>query len=119
MVKKKKCTEGAQREAIHKSSVDQTQDINLRFIKKVARSITYEILYREQWDFIGTFNDFENPPMLHTLLKWILLGTSNHAENETRRKGVGRSISVACQYIIQSTTSRRKMSPQTVELVAQ
>ena len=57
--------------------------------------------------------------MLHTLLKWILLGTSNHAENETRRKGVGRSISVACQYIIQSTTSRRKMSPQTVELVAQ
>ena len=33
-------TEGAQREAIHKSSVHQTQDINLRFIKKVARSIS-------------------------------------------------------------------------------
>ena len=92
-------TEGAQREAIHKSSVDQTQDINLRFIKKVARSITYEILYREQWDFTGTFNDFENPPMLHTLLKWILLGTS-----------VERSISVACQYIIQSTKTSRQVN---------
>ena len=48
--------------------------------------------------------------MLHTLLKWILLGTSNHAENETRRKGVGRSISVACQYIIQSTKTLRQVN---------
>ena len=103
-------TEGAQREAIHKSSVDQTQDINLRFIKKVARSITYEILYREQWDFTGTFNDFENPPMLHTLLKWILLGTSNHVAKETGRNGINCSISVACQYIIQSTKTLRQVN---------
>ena len=68
---------------------------------KVAQFIRKEIFDRDQWVFTGTFNDFENPPILHTLLKWILLGTSNHVENETRRKGIDRSISVACQYIIQ------------------
>ena len=70
---------------------------------KVARFIRKEILDQDQWVFAGTFNDFENPPILHTLAKWILLGTSNHVENETSRKGIHRSISVACQYSIQST----------------
>ena len=35
---------------------------------KVARFIRKEILDRDQWVFTGTFNDFKNPPMLHTLL---------------------------------------------------
>ena len=77
---------------------------------KVARFNRKEILDRDQWVFTGTFNDFDNPPMLHTLLKWILLGTSNHVENETRRKGNDRSISVACQYIIQSTKTSRQVN---------
>ena len=77
---------------------------------KVARFIRKEILDQDQLVFAGTFNDFENPPILHTLLKWILLGTSNHVENETRRKGIDRSISVACQYIIQSTETSRQVN---------
>ena len=77
---------------------------------KVARFIRKEILHQDQWAYAGTFNDFENPPILHTLLKWILLGTSNHVENETRRKGIDRSISVACQYIIQSTKTSRQVN---------
>ena len=77
---------------------------------KVAQFIRKEIFDRDQWVFTGTFNDFENPPILHTLLKWILLGTSNHVENETRRKGIDRSISVACQYIIQSTKTSRQVN---------
>ena len=60
--------------------------------------------------FAGTFNDFENPPILHMLFKWILFDTSNHVENEARRKGIDRSISVACQYIIQSTKTSRQMN---------
>ena len=67
---------------------------------KVARFIKKEILDRDQWVFTGT--------LVHTLLKWILLGMSNHVENETRRKGIDRSISVACQYIIQSTKTSRQ-----------
>ena len=77
---------------------------------KVARFNRKEILDRDQWIFTGTFNDFDNPPMLHTLLKWILLGTSNHVENETRGKGIDRSISVACQYTIQSTKTSRQLN---------
>ena len=77
---------------------------------RVARFIRKEILDQDQWVFAGTFNGFENPPILHTLLKWILLGTSNHVENETRRKGIDRSISVACQYIIQTTKTSRQMN---------
>ena len=77
---------------------------------KVARFIRKEIIDKDQWVFAGTFNDFENPPIFHTLLKWILLGISNHVENETRRKGIDRSISVACQYIIQSTKTSRQMN---------
>ena len=81
---------------------------------KVTQFIRKEILDRDQWVFTGTFNDFKNPPMLHTLLKWILLGASNHVENETRRNGIDRSVSVSCQYIIQLTkTSRQvKYKPQ-------
>ena len=81
---------------------------------KVTQFIRKEILDRDQWVFTGTFNDFKNPPMLHTLLKWILLGASNHVENETCRKGIDRSVSVSCQYIIQLTkTSRQvKYKPQ-------
>ena len=81
---------------------------------KVTQFIRKEILDRDQWVFTGLFNDFKNPPMLHTLLKWILLGASNHVENETRRKGIDRSVSVSCQYIIQLTkTSRQvKYKPQ-------
>ena len=60
--------------------------------------------------FAGTFNDFENPPILHTLLKFNLLGTSDHVENETHRKGIDRSISVACQYISQSTKSSKHVN---------
>ena len=106
----KNFTEEAQREAIHKSSIDQTQDINLNYMWKVARFIRKEIIDRDQWVFTGTFNDFENPPMLHTLLKWILLGMSNHVENKTRRKGIDSSISVACQYINQSTKTSKQVN---------
>ena len=77
---------------------------------KVVGFIRKKILDRGQWVFTGTFNDFENPPMLRTLLKWILLGTSIHVENETRRKGIDRSISVACQFIIQLTKTSRHVS---------
>ena len=61
---------------------------------KVARFVRKKIFDRDIWLFTGTFNDFENPPMLHTLLKWILLGTRSHVENKTCRKGVDRSILV-------------------------
>ena len=77
---------------------------------KVTRFIRKEILDQDQWVFAGTFNDFENPPIRDTLLKWILLGTSNHVENETCRKGTARSISVAYQYIIQSTNTSRQVN---------
>ena len=36
---------------------------------KVARFIRKEILDQDQWAYVGTFNDFENPLILHTLLK--------------------------------------------------
>ena len=77
---------------------------------KVARFMRKEILDQDQWVFTGTFDDFKNPPMLNTLLEWILLGTSNDFENETRRKGIDRSTSVACQYIIQSTKTSRQVN---------
>ena len=32
-------TEKAQREAIHNSSIDETQDFDLNYIRKVARSV--------------------------------------------------------------------------------
>ena len=48
---------------------------------KVARFTRKETFNQDKWVFTGTFNDFENPPMFHTLLKWILLGTSNNVEN--------------------------------------
>ena len=79
-------------------------------MQSVARFIRKDILDQDQLVFAGTFNDFENPPVLHTLLKWILLGTSNHVENEARRKGIDHSISVACQYIIQSTKTSRQVN---------
>ena len=77
------CTEEAQREASH----------------KVAWFIRKEILNRDNWVFTGTFDNFENPPMLHTLLKWILLVTSNHVEN---MKHVEKVLNVQYQLLVTS-----------------
>ena len=55
-------TEEGQREAIHKSSIDQTQGVNLNYMWKVARFMRKEMLDRYQWVFTGTFDDFENAP---------------------------------------------------------
>ena len=95
----------AQRGAIHKSLIDQTQDINLNYMWKVARFNRKEILDRDQWGFTGTFNDFDNPPMLHTLLKWILLGRSNHVESKTRRKGTDKPY----QWFVSTSFSQPKL----------
>ena len=72
---------------------------------KVARFNRKEILDRDQWGFTGTFNDFDNPPMLHTLLKWILLGKSNHVENKTRRKGTDKPY----QWFVSTSFSQPKL----------
>ena len=72
---------------------------------KVARFIRKEILDRDQWVFTGTFNDFESPPMLCTLLKWILLGMSNHVKNKTCRK----DIDCPYQWLVSTSFSQPKL----------
>ena len=51
------------------------------------------------WVFTGTFDNFENLQMLHTLLKWILLVMSNHVEN---MKHVEKVLNVQYQLLITS-----------------
>ena len=72
---------------------------------KVAQFIRKEILDRDQWVFTGTFNDFESPPMLRTLLKWILLGMSNHVKNKTCRKDIDRPY----QWLVSTSFSQPKL----------
>ena len=45
------------------------------------------------------------------------MGTSNHVENETRRKGIDSSVSVACQYIIELTKTSRQVKHKPQENV--
>ena len=47
---------------------------NLDKIWKVAKIIRSELLNTKTWSFTGSFDDFVLPPLLTTLIKWILLG---------------------------------------------
>ena len=55
-------------------SIKECTADNIDQIWKVAKIIRSELLQREKWRFTGSFEDFTLPPLLATLMKWILIG---------------------------------------------
>ena len=93
------CSEKAQGQALDQA-IHEDGPINLKYMSEVAKYIRREILHSKKWIFQGSFDDFTTPPMLSTLLIWILTGTSANIENVTRRTAVDRSILIASQIIL-------------------
>ena len=102
------CTAGTQREAIGKAMATES-DWVLQYMLEIAKLIRRKILERKKWKFKGSFQSFTYPPLLTTLMKWIMIGAKDNIDNENRRAGVDRSISVATQLILQSTKTKRQV----------
>ena len=47
---------------------------NVDQIWRVAKIIHCELLQTEKWHFTGLFDDFTLPPLIATLMKWIIIG---------------------------------------------
>ena len=56
------------------TSIKECTADNIDHIWKVATIIHCKLLQREKWCFTGLFDDFTLPPLLATLMKWILIG---------------------------------------------
>ena len=56
------------------SSIKECTTDNMEKIWNVAKSIRKEILSREKWQYTGSFDGFCLPPLLSTLVKWVLIG---------------------------------------------
>ena len=50
------------------------------------------------------------PPLLSTLLRWILVGPTDCIENESRKLGVDQVTSVATQVVMQCVKSKKQIS---------
>ena len=63
-----------QKSEISDNSVKECTVDNMDKIWDTAKIIRNELLKREKWKFTGSFDDFSLPPLLSTLVKWILIG---------------------------------------------
>ena len=57
----------------------------LQYMLDLSKLIRKEILTREKWKFDGSFKNFKNPPLLATLLRWIMIGVSDNISGKKTR----------------------------------
>lgn len=98
--------------------ISRPKQSSLNKIYDVARLLRQEIENMPDWKFNGSFNDFEDPPMLFNFFKALLLGPRNISKSNTSETAEGtteqddkckfKSSSILCQHVIQAFTSRKQ-----------
>ena len=71
--------------------------------------IRKEVLEKENWVFNVSFGNFTLPPLLSTLLRWILVGPTESIENEKRELGIEQLTSIVSQVVMQCMKSKRQV----------
>ena len=88
-------------------------DSDIKDLYKVAGKVRKEIL-KSAWKFEGSMDNFTPPPLLSSLIKWILVGPNESFEGEKRVDGIERLISTVTQTIVQSVKSKRQVQYQPI-----
>lgn len=99
-------------------AVDKTKSDNhdtIVQLKTMAHILRQELLNLRKWSFTGSFEDFENPPLLQFFLTHLLFGKHSNKISATRDEEADKTVDVACQVLIQNLHSDRqvKLQPKT------
>ena len=81
-------------------------------LKSIANLLRDEMMQHRNWSFNGTFDDFENPPLLQFFLSNLLFGRHVLKVSGMRNEEVDKTVDVACQFLIQNTRSDRQVKHQ-------
>ena len=65
---------------------------NLDHFFQAARMIRQGVAKCQPWIFDGSFEDYQPPDMLRTLIKWIITGPKNRIETDLRKTQVDKTV---------------------------
>lgn len=90
----------------------------MEILFKASTIVRREIEDMEDWQFTGSFTDFETPQRLFQLMKWITCGPSANL-NVTREIEVEKPNRILAQHIISSYKTKRQVTyePKTEDLL--
>ena len=94
-----------------KSSIFDNGDkiVQLRSTANILRN---EMMEHQDWSFSGSFEDFNNPPLLQFFLTHLLFGRHVHRVSEMRNTEVDKIVDVSCQFLIQNSQTDRQVKHQ-------
>ena len=81
-------------------------------LKKVAYLLRGEIMQLRDWSFTGTFDNFNNPPLLKFFLSNLLFDRHGSKIAGKQDEEVDKIVEVACQFLIQNTRNDRQVKGQ-------
>ena len=84
-------------------------------IFRVAKLIRAEMEQHSRWQFSGTFDDFNPPVYLSSLMRWILLKPNQNLTSESRDNSFQKTVSLATQFMMQSFKTKRQISYNPVQ----
>ena len=64
---------------------------------------------QKPWKFQGSFEDYQEPDMLHALIKWIITGPKTTLNSEKRQHYLDRTVNNVTQIISRSIKSDRQI----------
>ena len=103
------CSDATQRQALENAvSQNTSDDLNLLF--QAAKLIRAEISKEEEWTFQGTFENFQMPKLLYTLIKWIIVEPHMELQSEIREGRIDNTVSVLTQVIMQTFKTTRQVN---------
>ena len=87
------CSKGVQEAALDILS-NQSDDLDMIF--KTAKLVRNELLQHPNWTFTGSFENFQQPQLLQSLIKWIIFGPRMHIKAGSKtEKSINKDVSVA------------------------
>ena len=81
-------------------------------LKNMADILREEMMQHRNWSFNGSFEDFDNPPLLQFFLTHLLIGRHVTTISGMRNEELVNTVDVACQFIVQNTRSDRQVNHQ-------
>lgn len=84
-------------------------DEEIEILSRASKIIRREVDSIKDWQYIGSFDDFETPKKLLQLVRWITFGlhTSLHVQREEEAEKMSRNLA---QHIVSSYRSNRQVS---------
>ena len=102
------CTK-SQKDCIVDSALECKTDIYNQ-IFETAMLIRKEVNANKSWKFEGTFDDYQEPDMLHSLLNWIIKGPKKYLASQNRELQLDAVVNNITQIICQNVKSDRQIN---------